>query len=73
MLLAIDVGNTNSKFVVFDGDRIVDAGLGRVGCDEAEDKVLDARGHRDCVHVDDGVAGGVDVRRKQLRCGDGAG
>ena len=23
MLLAIDVGNTNSKFVVFDGDRIV--------------------------------------------------
>ena len=25
MLLAIDVGNTNSKFVVFDGDRIVAA------------------------------------------------
>ena len=23
MLLAIDVGNTNSKFAVFDGDRIV--------------------------------------------------
>ena len=29
MLLAIDVGNTNSKFVVFDGERIVQQAIGK--------------------------------------------